>query len=121
VLAAIAWIGGVITLGVLNARVVREKDQAAMATLARQGRFFGQAVIGPAAGVTLVAGVVMVVDAGMSFATLWIAWGLAGVFVSLLLGATLIRRTGDRLSELAPIAAPGDNESDLAAAAHANA
>ena len=69
-----------------------------MAPIARASRFFGQAVVGPAAVLTLIAGVIMVVDADLGFSTLWIAWGLGGILLSLVLGATLIRRAGDELS-----------------------
>ena len=55
-------------------------------------------MVGPAAVLTLIAGVIMVVDADLGFSTPWIAWGLGGIFLSLVLGATLIRRAGDELS-----------------------
>ena len=97
VTAVIIWIGGLVAVGILNARIAREEGPA-MAPIARASRFFGQAVVGPAAVLTLIAGVIMVVDADLGFSTLWIAWGLGGILLSLLLGATLIRRAGDELS-----------------------
>ena len=97
VTAVIIWIGGLVAVGILNARIAREEGPA-MAPIARARRFFGQAVAGPAAALTLIAGVIMVVDADLGFTTLWIAWGLGGILLSLILGPTLIRRTGDELS-----------------------
>lgn len=97
VAAVILWLGGVVAVGMLNARVAHERDPAALAPLARASRFFGSAVVGPSALATLVAGVGMVLASGMSFATLWIAWGLTGIVIAVLLGTTLIRSTGEQL------------------------
>ena len=98
VTAVIIWIGGLVAVSILNARLAREEVGPAMAPVARASRSFGQAVAGPAAALTLIAGVIMVVDADLGFTTLWIAWGLGGILLSLILGPTLIRRTGDELS-----------------------
>lgn len=99
VAAVIVWIGGVLAVSILNARVSREQDASVMASLGQASRFFGGAVVGPAAGLTLVAGIVMVATGGLRFATLWIAWGLAGMLVSSALGGTAIRRAGEALGE----------------------
>jgi uncharacterized membrane protein len=85
ILAVIVWIGGLLTLVFMNLRLARERDPAAMAVLGRATAFFGRAVVGPAAGLTVIAGIVMVADAGVSFGTLWIAYGLGGVAGSILL------------------------------------
>jgi len=108
ILGVIAWVGGVFTLIVLNARIAREKEPSAMAALGRQSQFFGRTVIGPAALVTLIAGIVMVDNAGLSFGTLWIAWGLVGIVVTIVLGVTVIRSSGERLGKLAATTGPGD-------------
>jgi len=98
VAAVIVWVGGVVTIFVLNARVTRAGEPQAQAALAGQSRAFGQTVMGPAAGVTLVAGIITMLVGGISLATVWILWGLASVAASLLLGATVIRRTTERLA-----------------------
>lgn len=108
VAAVIVWVGGLTTITIINARLGREQDRAAMGALSRQSAFFGQTIIGPSAGIALIAGIVMVVDAGIGFDTLWVAWGLVGVFVSIGLGSTVIRRAGEQLGELAPTAGPHD-------------
>jgi uncharacterized membrane protein len=96
VLAVIVWIGGIITVSIVNARIAREKNPAALAAVARQTRFFGAAIVGPAAGLTLIAGIVMIAVSGLG-APLWVIWGFAAIFLSLALGATLIRRAGEEL------------------------
>lgn len=108
VLAVIVWVGGLTTISLITARLGREQDPSAQAAMARQSAFLGQSVIGPSAGVTLIAGIIMVVDSGIGFDTLWIAWGLVGVVVSVALGATVLRKAGEQLKELAPTADPGD-------------
>jgi uncharacterized membrane protein len=65
VAAVIIWIGGLVAVSILNARLAREDGGPAMAPVARASRFFGQAVVGPAAVLTLIAGVIMVVDADL--------------------------------------------------------
>ncbi len=102
--AAIVWIGGAFTLSVINARLAREKDQAALEALSRQSSFFGSVVFGPAAAITLIAGIVMVAVSGFSFGTFWITWGFVGIFGSVLLGGVFTRRVGERLSKLASTA-----------------
>jgi uncharacterized membrane protein len=107
ILGAIVWIGGVIAVNIINVRVAREKEPSLLASLARQSSFFGAAVLGPAAGVTLLAGIVMIAVSGLGV-PLWVIWGLAAIVVSIGLGATLIRRAGGALSEAATVAKPGD-------------
>ena len=107
IVGAIVWIGGVITAAIINALVARAEDRTALAVLARQSRFHGAAVLGPAAGVTLIAGIVMIAISGLGV-PLWVIWGFGALIVSTALGATLIRRAGEELSELAARAEPGD-------------
>ncbi len=107
VLAVIIWVGGVVVLAVVNGRLARERDGAALVLLARHGAFVGRAVIGPSAAVTLIAGVALVGMLGAGF-TLWMAWGLVGVFGSMALGVTLLRRTSQEMAELSTRVRPGD-------------
>jgi uncharacterized membrane protein len=107
IIGAIVWIGGVITVSIINALVAREQDGTALAALTRQSRFHGMAVVGPAAGLTLIAGIVMIAVSGLGV-PLWVIWGFAAIIVSMALGATLLRRAGADVSEVAATAKPGD-------------
>src|SRR5262245_29916143 len=107
IIGAIVWIGGVITAGILSALVAREKDRTVLAALARQNRFHGQVVLGPAAGLTLLAGIVMIAVSGLGV-PFWVIWGFAAIILSVALGATLIRRAGEELSEMVAKAESGD-------------
>lgn len=92
--SVIVWLGGVSMLTLLNMRLARGSgDGAAQVTLARESAFLGRAVVGPAAGLTLVAGVVTAVVGGLDMGALWLTWGFAGIIISLALGSTAIRRT----------------------------
>lgn len=97
VLAVIVWLGGIITLTILNLRLSRTTNREALAALSSASEFYGRAVIGPAGAVTLLAGIATVLISGFRFGALWITWGFAAVLLSLLLGATLIRMTTTRL------------------------
>ena len=99
--AVVIWIGGLLALGVVTARLARGGDAAGFAALRRQSQFFGQSVVAPATVVTLLAGGAMVARVGFGFTTLWVLWGVVGIVVSLLLGAFPIRRTGEAVDTLA--------------------
>jgi uncharacterized membrane protein len=107
IVAAIVWIGGVVTVSIINARLVREQDPTVLAAMASQMRFNGMAVLGPAAGLTLITGIVMIAVSDLGV-PLWVIWGLAAIIASVALGATLIRRGNEELNEVAAAAKPGD-------------
>lgn len=96
--AVIIWLGGMVALAVLNGRLAREGDATVTRLLSRQNEFFGRAVMGPSALVTLITGVVLMATLGAGFA-FWMVWGLAGVFGSVALGAVVVGRAGRELGE----------------------
>src|SRR5437867_1593071 len=112
ILAAIVWVGGVITMTLLNMRLASTRNSAAMAALSSVGAF-GQMVFGPAAAVTLLAGIATAVTAGFQMRSLWIIWGFAAILLSILLGATVTRTTTQRLGALA--AASSSDSAQIAA------
>src|SRR5215212_5907613 len=101
IVAAIVWVGGVITITLVNVRLASMRNTAAMAALANVGGFLGQRVFGPAAGLTLLAGIATALTAGFQMRSLWIIWGFAAILLSIVLNATLVRTTTNRLSALA--------------------
>lgn len=111
IVTATIWIGGVLALNVLDARLAREKDRMAQAALLRQSDFYGMAILAPAGFVSLLTGVTMTALGGLGV-PFWIAWGLVGIFASSMLGAVFVRRTARKLagcilsgSELAQVSA----------------
>lgn len=107
VVSAIIWIGGVATLTVLQLRFARGSRDGQVA-LAQASESLGRTVIGPAAGITLIAGIATAAAGSLDMSQLWLVWGFAGIVVSAALGATVIRRaTSAYASALsAPAAAP---------------
>jgi uncharacterized membrane protein len=101
VLAVIVWVGGVLTVNVLQVLVGGGRDRAAQGSLLRLGDLYGRAVIAPAAALTLVTGIVRVEQIDVGYGTFWVVWGLAAVVGSLVLGATMIRATNVELGRLA--------------------
>jgi len=100
VLSVIVWFGGVLALNVLAVRVGSGPDRASQATLLRLSDFYGRTVIAPAGILTLITGLLLMGEHELSLSTLWIAWGLIGLLLSVGLGATLIRATQVALRRL---------------------
>ena len=113
VLAVIVWIGGLATLAMIDLRLARERDPTGMRAFGRANAFVGRAVVGPAAGLAVLAGIALSVKEDISFATFWIDWALGGVAISLLMGATLLRRIGNRLAGAVEVDAVGERVSAL--------
>jgi uncharacterized membrane protein len=111
VAAAMVWVGGAVAITVLTARLVREQDRGVLLALAQRAGSFGGAVLGPAAVITLLAGIATTATVGFPFSSLWITWGFAGVLASIFLGATLIRRTFVEMAQIA--ATPGVDDMRL--------
>lgn len=107
--AAIAiWIGGLIGLVALNARMARAGGGQAMAALGQQSEFFGRSVLGPAMGVAILAGLATAGVARIAFSSLWIIWGIAGFVLSILIGVVAVGRAAAALGQLAATAGPDD-------------
>ncbi|HEY9840806.1 MAG: DUF2269 family protein [Candidatus Sericytochromatia bacterium] len=99
-LGAIGWIGGLITLSWINWNLSRESSRQTLQSLSRFAAGFGPRFVGPAALLTLLAGIATTRSGGLQFHQLWISLGFAAIALSILLGATLIRATTKQLSGL---------------------
>ena len=102
VVGAIVWVGGSLVLAMTTIRYLREESPSEVAAIIRQNAFVGQYALGPAAAVTLTAGITLMV-VGKWPPTLWIVWGLLGLLISGMLGAGVLRRQLER------VAAGGDS------------
>ena len=98
ILAVIVWLGGLVCVGIVNLRLARTTERSLQAALASQNEFLGARVIAPAAGLTLLAGLAIVVVGHLGL-PLWVIWGLGALVLSMLLGATLLRRATVELRE----------------------
>jgi uncharacterized membrane protein len=102
VAGVIVWVGGMFALVMLNARIGRSGDMAAVAAMGRQSEEFGRTVVGPAMGLTLLAGLATAGAAGFPFSSSWIVWGMIAI------GVVEVQRASTELTALARSALPGD-------------
>ncbi len=108
VASVIVWLGGMFALVVFNARLARVGDMALVAAMGRQTEAFGRTVIGPAMGLTLLAGLATAGVARFSFGAPWIVWGLVGFILSIAIGVIAVQRAAGELGALAQSAPPDD-------------
>ncbi len=109
VVGAILWVGGISTLTMLYVQLGRLQDRSALTTLLQTSGFAGRVIVGPAAAITLIAGIATAVTAGFDFGMLWITWGFMGILLSIILGATLIRRTTNGIAQVVAATAMPDS------------
>lgn len=98
IVGAIAWVGGLIAVAVLNARFSQREDRSARVAMTRQTRAMAAFVMMPGAILALIGGIGMMALARTGF-PLWIDWGLAAIMLSILLGATVLRKAGSELTQ----------------------
>jgi uncharacterized membrane protein len=89
VISSTIWIGGIVAMTILIARIAREADPSLLVALTRQARFYGGAVITPAIGVQFLTGLVMIFGFGIGF-PLWVLWGIAAIIVVVVLSLRLL-------------------------------
>lgn len=106
ILAASVWIGSGVTLSVLNAKLVPAGDRGAL-DAARQSRLVGARVMGPSAGLTLIAGIITAVVSGIGFPA-WVLRGMVVAVLSAALGGTVLRRSSEGLIQLLAGKGPTD-------------
>lgn len=96
VATASVWIGAVVTVTVLNARLASESDLRMIGAIAQHSQRLGKLLIGPFAGLTLITGGVTMAVSGIGFAG-WIIWGITAMVLSGALGGTVARRSVEAL------------------------
>jgi len=99
VLAAAIWFGAAVALNIMLGRLSAAGDRAGQAVVTGQATWFGKSVFDPAAIVTLLAGVGMVLtsDGALSFGDLWITLGFTAVILTLGIGHGMITPTVGKL------------------------
>lgn len=100
VLAVIAWVGGGITILVLQTRLGSAGDRVGLMSVGRQMEGLGKLYFSPLALLTLVTGIWMVAATeGFSFGDPWILIGFGGIVLTSAVGIGLITPTGQKLLE----------------------
>jgi uncharacterized membrane protein len=106
VAGAIAWVGGATTMSILYMQLIRSRDRAALGAFFGQSLFIGRTFVGPAAMLTLLAGIATTIVGGLSFGAFWITWGFVGIVGSVVLGAVLISRTAGEIAKVSASETP---------------
>jgi uncharacterized membrane protein len=110
VVAAMVWLGGGILLAALAARVLRDRDPAAISGFIANLRVLGPAMLAPATVAVVGLGVWMVLNSSAwDFAQLWIQFGLALFAGAFLIGAGYLSRAA-----IGAERAAGDGKADEA-------
>jgi uncharacterized membrane protein len=100
ILAAIAWVGGAISMQVVGARLVKAETAEAVAAYARAAEWLAPRLFMPASLAVLGFGIAMVsVNEAWSIRQLWIILGLAGIAISGIGGAMFFGPQSRRIAD----------------------
>jgi len=112
VLAAVLWVGGGVTMHVFGRLATREGPERQL-SFTRESIRIGNRLYAPLSVILLVAGILLVDEAGYDFSAFWVNVGFVGFLVSFVLGVGFYPRQGRRYEEIAA----GEGPSSEAAAA----
>lgn len=97
VIAATIWVGGAILFHVLAERAVASTDAGRIQAMLMDSEHLGKKYFMPAAIVVLVFGVITTIKGKLGFEEPWIVGGIAGIVISIVLGAGILGPTSGRL------------------------
>jgi uncharacterized membrane protein len=86
VLAAVVWVGGGIAMHILGRRVLKRGDGTEIYEFSKEINLVGLRLYAPTSLVLLIAGVLLVNEAGYEFSQLWITLAFLGWIFSFLVG-----------------------------------
>ena len=86
VLAAVIWVGGGIAMHILGRRVLRRNDPEEIYKFSAEVNLIGMRLYAPTSLILLVAGILLVNEAGYEFSQLWITLAFIGWAFSFLVG-----------------------------------
>jgi uncharacterized membrane protein len=100
VLAAIAWVGGAITMQIVGNRLVRAESAEAVAAFSRTAEWIGPRLYMPASLAVLGLGIALVwVSDAWSIGQLWIILALVGIAISAIGGAVFFGPQSKRIAQ----------------------
>ena len=106
VLCAVIWVGGSVTMHVFGRRATKRGPERQL-EFTRDAIQIGNWLYAPLAVILLIAGVLLVDEAGYDFGDLWINVGFLGFLNSFLLGILYYPRAGRRYERIAAGDGPG--------------
>ena len=98
ILCAVLWVGGGVTLHILGRRALAEGTAQAAANTEQTG-WVGPKFYAPLSVILLVAGILLVDEAGYQHSDLFITLGYTGWFAAFVIGAGVYPRLGKRIGE----------------------
>jgi uncharacterized membrane protein len=100
ILAAIAWVGGAITMQIVGNRLVRAESAEAVAAFSRTAEWIGPRLYMPASLAVLGLGIALVwVSDAWSIGQLWIILALVGIVISAIGGAVFFGPQSKRIAQ----------------------
>jgi uncharacterized membrane protein len=113
VLFAATWLGTAVQQQFASARARASNDQAVLARFADDAEWLGKKLFAPAAGLTALFGVLLVLQSGWDFKDLWVAIGIVLFLVAVFTGARFLTPESGRLRDL--ISAKGLDDQEVRA------
>jgi uncharacterized membrane protein len=107
-LAAIAWFGGGITLHVIARRAIASGDGERVLQFVRDAGWIGPRLYAPLSIVLLIAGILLVSEAGYSYGDPWVTIGFAGWAITFFIGVALYGPPTQRAEQAAASGGPSD-------------
>ena len=86
VLAAALWVGGGVMLHIIAERAVKSEDPVRIGNLLADAEHTGKTFFGPASGVTLLAGIALVLKGDWGWDHIFVLGGILGIVVSMVIG-----------------------------------
>jgi uncharacterized membrane protein len=86
ILAAVIWLGGGIAMHILGRRVLKRNDPQEIYKFSAEVNIIGMRLYAPMSLILLVAGILLVNEAGYEFSQLWITLGFLGWVFSFIVG-----------------------------------
>lgn len=106
-LAAVLWVGGGVSVFIF-ARFAKSAGGQRLLDFSREANLIGPRFYAPLSLILLVAGFLLIDEAGYDFSQTWISLGLAGWFLSFVVGVAFYGPQQKRLEEAAATEAPTD-------------
>lgn len=101
VLAAIAWVGGVIVSQVLASLAVQSGDPQKLIGFVKDQAWLGKRYFAPASVLVILGGIAMVIESGWNFSDLWIVIGISIYVVSVIIGMFFLTPGSEKMLVLA--------------------
>jgi uncharacterized membrane protein len=106
ILCAVIWVGGGVTMHIFGRLATKEGPERELA-FTEQSIQIGNRLYAPLALILLIAGVLLVDEAGYDFGDPWIGIGMLGFLVSLVAGIAYYPRAGKQYERIAAGDGPG--------------